>query len=427
MPDETAANNSYTLEVDGTQCGITVGDAMLPANAWTWVDYRDGNSASKINLTLSAGTHTFTMYGRESGVKLDKVVFSGVTTCVPTGTGSNCAVPPGNTTSVTGDVNSDGTVNVFDLSILLTNWALTGRTRSQGDLDANGTVNIFDLSILLTNWGATGGGTSSCALPKYPDATCTGVPSGTTLAVVNGDMTISASNTVVDSKDIRGCVHINDGVTGVIIRKSEIACGNSIVVQINDKATTGSRLLLEDVEISCNNTSGTGVSEANFTLRRANIYGCENGLDINQEVVVEDSYIHELASIGTDPHEDGIQLAGHFLPGNPTPVQGALNVTIRHNTIFAYNRDTQRFGTSAIITNPVGDVNILIEDNLMAGGAATLYCPTDSTGNNFRVLRNHFSTQFKSTVGFYFPSTGCSDEILSGNVYHETGQPINLD
>lgn len=99
QPDSTnAANNSYTLEVDsGTvaagsaTCNITVGDATIPASTWTWVDYQGGNTASKINMTLSAGTHTYTMYGREDGVELDRVVFSADLNCIPSGNGDNCA------------------------------------------------------------------------------------------------------------------------------------------------------------------------------------------------------------------------------------------------------------------------------------------------------------------------------------------------
>ena len=46
------------------------------------------------------------------------------------------------------DLNKDGKVNIFDLSILLRNWNKSG----QGDLNSDGKVNIFDLSTLLRNW-----------------------------------------------------------------------------------------------------------------------------------------------------------------------------------------------------------------------------------------------------------------------------------
>ena len=46
-----------------------------------------------------------------------------------------------------------------------------------------------------------------------------------------------------------------------------------------------------------------------------NIHGCENGLDIDQNITVEDSYIHDLYN-GAEAHTDGIQFAsGHFENG----------------------------------------------------------------------------------------------------------------
>ncbi len=51
-----------------------------------------------------------------------------------------------------GDVNSDGKVDVVDLSILLSNYGRSA-TAAQGDLNASGAVDITDLSILLSNFG----------------------------------------------------------------------------------------------------------------------------------------------------------------------------------------------------------------------------------------------------------------------------------
>ncbi len=51
---------------------------------------------------------------------------------------------------VQGDVNNNGTVDIFDLSQLLTNWNRTGTNTC--DINGDSTVNIFDLSILLSHW-----------------------------------------------------------------------------------------------------------------------------------------------------------------------------------------------------------------------------------------------------------------------------------
>ncbi|KKS80854.1 MAG: putative cell surface glycoprotein [Candidatus Woesebacteria bacterium GW2011_GWC1_43_10b] len=48
-----------------------------------------------------------------------------------------------------GDLNGDGKVNIFDLSVLLSGF---NKTLSRGDLNGDGRVTILDLSILLSGW-----------------------------------------------------------------------------------------------------------------------------------------------------------------------------------------------------------------------------------------------------------------------------------
>jgi hypothetical protein len=190
-----------------------------------------------------------------------------------------------------------------------------------------------------------------------------------------------------------------------------------------DGAYTGARLLIEDSEIDCKGTGGTAVGDTNITAVRLDIQGCENGFDIDANVTVQDSYIHDLYN-SSEAHTDGIQLAsGHYVGASLVP--GALNVTITHNTIYGVGADGS-LGTSAIISNSGGDTNILIQGNLLAGGAFTLYCEQGTQGVNYRVTDNHFSRKFSSKVGAYGPSTDCSDETQSGNVFHETAQPVTL-
>lgn len=51
------------------------------------------------------------------------------------------------------DFNSDGIVNILDLSILAAHYNQTGVTQPQGDANADGIVNISDLSVLASQWG----------------------------------------------------------------------------------------------------------------------------------------------------------------------------------------------------------------------------------------------------------------------------------
>ena len=58
--------------------------------------------------------------------------------------------PGSGTSGKLGDLNGDGGVNIFDLSIMLSRWKTSSRL---ADLNRNGRVDIFDLSILLSRWG----------------------------------------------------------------------------------------------------------------------------------------------------------------------------------------------------------------------------------------------------------------------------------
>jgi hypothetical protein len=301
--------------------------------------------------------------------------------------------------------------------------------------DSTGATSVRSLSATVTIPSSTGGSatgtatgsTTSCPLPKFPDATCTGVPAGTILTAVSGDMTITEANTVIDSKDIKGCVNVQ--AEGVTIRRSKITCDHAMpdVVSSADGVYSGTPLIIEDSEITCNDTVGTAVGDTNISTYRLNIHGCENGYDLDANIDIEDNYIHDLYQSAAT-HTDGIQFAnGHYVSvTNHAIIPGSANITINHNTIYSKGVD----GTdtnSAIISNRGGDTNVLIQNNLLAGGGYTLYCEQGATGINYRVIGNHFSTIYHPKVGAYGPAVECSDETQSGNVYHESGQALNLE
>lgn len=241
---------------------------------------------------------------------------------------------------------------------------------------------------------------SACGLP---DATNTGVPAGTDLTVVNGNLNVTRTGTVIDSKDIRGCVNVK--ARNVTIRRSKITCTDFYVVANFASSYSGGGLVIEDSELDCRNTNGTAVGSYGLTARRLNIHNCENGFDIDNTVTVQDSYIHDLYE-GATGHADGIQLAG------------GAHIAIAHNTIFNPG------GTSAIISNPRANSDVLVANNLMAGGAYTLYCPRDAS-QNFRVIGNRFSTLFSARSGEYGPWTDCEKVAEArGNIWDGTLQPV---
>lgn len=54
--------------------------------------------------------------------------------------------------SKSADLNSDGTVNMQDASILMANWGSTSKPKS--DVNQDGIVNMQDASIMMSQWGS---------------------------------------------------------------------------------------------------------------------------------------------------------------------------------------------------------------------------------------------------------------------------------
>jgi hypothetical protein len=235
----------------------------------------------------------------------------------------------------------------------------------------------------------------------YPDASTTGVPPGTSLKPTDG-FTAKTNNAVYDGLDIRGTVTVT--ATNVTIKNSKISNVGFWGVDIE-----GGSVTLQNVEIDCGHTGSKGIINGNFVATRINIHNCEDGVFADRDFTIRDSYIHDLATSPT-AHNDGIQSID------------AINITIEHNRIDATD-------TSAIwLNNNSGGQlaqNAIVKDNLLGGGGWTLYCPADPS-TNVQILNNAFSTKFFPKVGLFGPATDCADEIQSGNVYHESGEPLTL-
>lgn len=115
VPDTT--NNTYLLDIDSTNCYTVGGSSSIATSAgltqnpptgtinWVWVDYQNGTTTSKVDVSLTAGNHTFKMIGNKPNVALDRVVITQDTTCPITGTGDNCA-NPADTTKPTVSISS---------------------------------------------------------------------------------------------------------------------------------------------------------------------------------------------------------------------------------------------------------------------------------------------------------------------------------
>jgi hypothetical protein len=244
----------------------------------------------------------------------------------------------------------------------------------------------------------------------FPDASTTGVPPNTVLVPSAGDITLTAPGMVVDGLEVHGCITV--AADDVVIRNTLVTCGGPYGIRNFSDGRDNHNLLVEDVEITCGDqASRVAIAFSNYTARRVNVHGCEDGLRAGDSVLVEDSYIHDLVT-RPGSQNDGIQS------------DGGQNLTIRHNRIE--NRFSQ---TSAILmsTNTAPINHVVVENNLLVGGGYTIYAGTDVGGPvpDMKVLNNRFSRMFFPNGGYWNPVTATGPTtVWSGNVWDDTGQPV---
>lgn len=324
---------------------------------------------------------------------------------------------------VTGAVYLTSNASTLYAAVELDSGTVSGNASVISDSNASNGKAVLFRAPTQTGGGGGGNTGSSCALPKYPDATCTGVPVGTALTAVSGDLTVTTDNAVVSGKNVSGCIEVM--AVGVTVKNSKAKC---IETANNTRARdpANPRLTIQDSEVDCGNKLGsTAIGDRNINVYRTNIHGCENGFDMDSDSIIQDSYIHDLFnSTSGDPHTDGLQSGV------------GSNLTINHNTFYGFDagckwpNNGSCNGTSAVnIFNAASGPAVhdtTVSNNLLAGGAYTLYCPRVST-SNFKITGNHFSTIYSPKVGEYGPSSDCSNETQSGNVYQESGAALTLE
>ena len=71
--------------------------------------------------------------------------------------------------SLPGDANEDGKVDINDLTIVLAHYGQTGMAWAQGEFTGDGTVDINDLTIVLAHYNQTSGASAAGNLSAVPE------------------------------------------------------------------------------------------------------------------------------------------------------------------------------------------------------------------------------------------------------------------
>ncbi|MBA8792697.1 hypothetical protein FHX74_000291 [Friedmanniella endophytica] len=264
----------------------------------------------------------------------------------------------------------------------------------------------------------------------YPDATNTGVPSGTKLVRIPADVSsgsgwsfhdgyldITGSRTTLSGYAITGDVSVSaDDVT---IENSSITVGGEsfgVAVRHADD------LRLDHVEIKPPSTADrllVGVKDIygdsnGTTIVDSEISGVSTGIQIGGGTI-EDNYIHGLIA------NDGDHLNGVTSNGS------TQQLTIRHNTILNPVSQTDAIG---LFQDFGVEANRSIDDNLLGGGGYTLYAGsgTHGTTSGIKITNNRFTASLFPLGGYWGPATAYdrngSGNTWSGNVWDLTGLPV---
>jgi hypothetical protein len=253
-------------------------------------------------------------------------------------------------------------------------------------------------------------------LAGWPNARNTGVPAGTKLR--------SCSTKITKTGTYAGCRFAG----GVTVRANRVKITHSLITGTVDAGSgpEQSGLVISDSTIDCGcpadaDHAPASIMDSNYTLLRVNLFGSGHGAAVQDNVTIQDSYIHGLGA-NTDAHKDGIY-AGD-----------GSNVVLRHNNIEC--NDGSRAGCTAAIglLTDFGDItHWTIDNNLLnTNGSYCFYAsggPSKKFGSNHIVfVNNHFGRSIKPNCGAngpvaYFDS-GAPGNVWSRNVWADSNTAI---
>jgi hypothetical protein len=165
-------------------------------------------------------------------------------------------------------------------------------------------------------------------------------------------------------------------------------------------------VLIDHVEITENGTPG--IAGAGFTVNAANIHGTSDGIDVQNNDVVTNSYVHGLI-VPTAAHVDSIQSAG----GNA--------LLVDHNT---FDSACGSCNSAVILGADLGAFTgqQLVENNLLAGGAYTVFAGTG--GYNATNMISLVNNRFVNDADYGQCSFNVA-VVFTGNVMDNTGSPLS--
>lgn|GEM_PF-4760078 len=192
----------------------------------------------------------------------------------------------------------------------------------------------------------------------WPDATNTGVKSGSVLTTYAGPMNITTDGFEIRNKLINGILTISARNVKIINSKT-----NEIVRAGYFPKDEGT--LFEDFEMDGHDTSDDGIVGSGYTCRRCNVYNVSKGFSGSKFTIV-DSYIHDLYGYGESHNETILGYGG--------------DIDIVHNSLVG------NFNSRSNLTPGVGGMSSILA--LYSGDGSGHWGPL----NGVRVTNNRIES-----------------------------------
>jgi len=260
--------------------------------------------------------------------------------------------------------------------------------------------------------------TSPAARPAgRPTDANTGVPTGTSLRVHEGNIIVTKDGTQLDRLDIRGFVLVradNVRITNSVVRGG-VATGNQGLI-----TNYGSKnLVIEDTDLVAAHPSVwiDGIKGWNFTARRVHVVGNTDSIKIHGDNVrIENSLLEDTVLYANDPNQGG----GPSHNDNIQILKGE-RIVIKGNTI----RGAQNFavlGAANIGNTP----NLVVQGNWLDGGHCTVKLQTIGAWKLSATVSDNKFGPHRAVSYCAFQSEPLVELTAWNNIMESTGEAVQI-
>ncbi len=254
-------------------------------------------------------------------------------------------------------------------------------------------------------------GSSTCPLPAYPNASCTGRPASlSSYSNTVGNYTVTTAGAVIDNWHVTGDLDVK--AANVVIKNSQIDG------TVNNDGYAGTSFTITDSSVgpaSCATNGLPSLQGHDFTATRVYLRGHQDGVDMSGDnVTINDSFLQpcfQPASVvgGDGFHSDGVQ---------DQCGAACSNLSMTHNTVDArafYQGNPT--GNSALNLGSAADGlnmrSVTLINNMFLGGGYSTALQWDAGA--IWTVTNNVWVNGSWAYGPVDANSTCSHQNWSGN------------